>query len=747
MATDSKQYEQYTFKSFLEEYHVAIPMVQRDYAQGRETTDVNRIRNRFLDAICECLRNRGLMKMDFVYGEIEEVYSRKIVGKLERKNVTPLDGQQRLTTLFLLHWFAAKKKGIATDNKEFSFMRNFSYDIRPSSRDFCAHLLEFTPSFSSSLKKQLVDEYWFMGDWNNDPTVRSMLIMLDAIKEKFSDIPNLWELLTGEEEHIIFYFLPLSENGLSDELYIKMNSRGKKLTAFEHFKAEFEDLYERDSVEAMAICHKFDVEWMDILFPYRNKEDVVDTEFMRYFYFISHILCYQQNVKKNNDEFELVKTLYKDSQQAADNRKFFENAMDCWSDVINVYGSIDDFFAHFLTQSEYQENKVATYKTIAEYRNTQNFFHACIKLYQVNNNFSYGDFLFLYGFLVYLMNKNCIKENQFIERLRSLRNLIWNSASGEIRGDAEYMQDLLGEVLELILHGNINKNLRHRFNGFQEDEEIEKQNKKTQMIPVELELLHKFEDHPLIYGYISGMGYDDLNLTDTFYSVFNMTDMDLPKIHRAMISIGDYRQNSNSRNFLGNYNRSTWSLLLHKSRNRDGFNKTMAVLKELLRQISNGQTLDDIINHFTQNQEELMNFSWRYYFAKYPDMMRGADGELSWDDNNDYLFTALNKHQFNGQHWNPFLNVLFKMLAEELKKQYGKNILSLDNYGADLVLLSPSASIRACKDGFTFFTQDKEENWSILQDSEGTDLEDRIILASEKIKKIVQQYFVNENHI
>ena len=28
--------------------------------------------------------------------------------------------------------------------------------------------------------------------------------------------------------------------GLTDELYIKMNSRGKPLTQFEHFKAELE---------------------------------------------------------------------------------------------------------------------------------------------------------------------------------------------------------------------------------------------------------------------------------------------------------------------------------------------------------------------------------------------------------------------------------------------------------------------------------------------------------------------------
>ncbi len=44
-------------------------------------------------------------------------------------------------------------------------------------------------------------------------------------------------------------------------------------------------------------------------------------------------------------------------------------------------------------------------------------------------------------------------------------------------------------------------------------------------------------------------------------------------------------------------------------------------------------------------------------------MLRGADGELTWDDSNDYICTTLNKHQFNGQHLNPFLNVIYQNLS------------------------------------------------------------------------------------
>ena len=736
MVTENKESKPFSFKSFLEQYHVVIPMVQRDYAQGRTTDDVTRVRNRFLDAIKSYLvkseDDNDVMKMDFIYGEKELVWSTTTANKLEKIIVTPLDGQQRLTTLYLLHWYAAKKGVVEASNYE--FLNNFTYDIRPSSRDFCSHLLQYVPDWSLSFHDQLVDQNWFMGEWLNDPTVIGMLVMLDSINDKFGNIANLWEILTGEKARIVFYFLPLSENGLSDELYIKMNSRGKKLTAFEHFKAEYEDLYEKDSDEARTVNHKFDVEWADTFFPYRNQDDIVDNEFMKYFFYVSHILCYEQGIKKSNDEFELIKLVYSDSPNAVANRNYLEDAFDCWYRVMKDYGSIDNFFAKYLSGFTYEKGKVTTFKSVYEYFDTQNFFHACVKLYQVNNNFSYSDFLFLYGIITYLINKDAIKEDEFIDRLRTLRNLIWNSNSGEIRGDADYMKDMLCEVKDLMLAGVINKELSHKFNGIQIDEEIEKKEKKQE---IDIEKLHKFEDHPLIYGYASGLGYDNLGLVDTFVSLFDSTP-EFVKIHRAMLAIDNYMQTDSSRYYMGNHNRSTWSQLLHKSRNRNNFEKTMAVLRMLLQRIKNGESLDIIINKYLSEKEEEQTFDWRYYFVKYPDMLRGADGELTWDNSNDYICTTLNKHQFNGQHWNPFLNVIYQNLSDKLRDKDGNEIIRLENYGDDLNILKPIASIGTTGTGFIYYHQDTSQPWDVEQEN-SLDKVDRVAFAITKIKKIVQE--------
>ena len=60
---------------------IVIPIIQRDYAQGRENPDVNRMRTRFLSSLYDAITGHPIT-LDFVYGDVDEN------GKL-----TPLDGQ------------------------------------------------------------------------------------------------------------------------------------------------------------------------------------------------------------------------------------------------------------------------------------------------------------------------------------------------------------------------------------------------------------------------------------------------------------------------------------------------------------------------------------------------------------------------------------------------------------------------------------------------------------------------------
>ena len=235
---------------------IEIPIIQRDYAQGRSFSNVQRIRNRFLEALYNSITENKKMTLDFVYGEIDN------------QKFIPLDGQQRLTTLFLLHWYAAKKESVS--ETDYAFLKQFTYYTRPSSRDFCQELVRFTPSFETKLSDEINDQSWFQYQWNHDPTISGMLVMIDAIHDKFHDTINLWDALVVHP-CLSFYFLPISKMGLTDELYVKMNSRGKPLTQFEHFKAEFETLIKEYNEKLSAeINRKFDIDWTDMFYFMNN---------------------------------------------------------------------------------------------------------------------------------------------------------------------------------------------------------------------------------------------------------------------------------------------------------------------------------------------------------------------------------------------------------------------------------------------------------------------------------------------
>ena len=231
---------------------IVIPKIQRDYAQGRNTEEIRRVRSKFLDALYKAVTTDEKIKLDFVYGDLDD-----------DGTLTPLDGQQRLTTLFLLHWYAAKKENVAPE--EISFLKNFSYDTRPDSREFCKFLIDAEISFDEeTLSEELENLEGFPLGWKKDPTVSSMLVMLDAIHKKFCNAENLWGKLKSGV--ISFYFLSIKDLGLSDELYITMNSRGKPLTDFEHFKAEFKSkLDELDRELSDRIIFKIDTAWTDLL--------------------------------------------------------------------------------------------------------------------------------------------------------------------------------------------------------------------------------------------------------------------------------------------------------------------------------------------------------------------------------------------------------------------------------------------------------------------------------------------------
>ena len=85
-----------TFLDALKERKIVVPVIQRDYAQGRDNVQAENIRKAFVQRLTQAAWGEPL-NLDLVYMATQE--------NGEESQWVPVDGQQRLTTLFLFHLY------------------------------------------------------------------------------------------------------------------------------------------------------------------------------------------------------------------------------------------------------------------------------------------------------------------------------------------------------------------------------------------------------------------------------------------------------------------------------------------------------------------------------------------------------------------------------------------------------------------------------------------------------------------
>lgn len=701
---------------------IIIPIIQRDYAQGRDNPDVVRVRERFIEALYKAVTENPIT-LDFVYGDIDK-----------EGNMTPLDGQQRLTTLFLLHWYAAKKENIVKD--DYDFLEKFSYETRYSARNFCHELVNYNPEFKKdSLSEEIIDQAWFPLDWKNDPTISSMLRMLDAIHNRFKSVTDLWNKL--KERCITFYFLPIKDMGLTDELYIKMNSRGKPLTLFEHFKAELErEIRNIDDELANKIMRKIDIDWTDLLWKYRNSntgsldDNIIDDEFLRYFKFICDVIYYRKEISAGNrgkDVFELL-DLYSSSKSkdAEENIKTLERFFDCWLNIRD-YSDPKDFLSSFMANTHEDE------KILVKSGSDLNIFKDCLHTYPDRAKFPLNRFVLLYAITTYLQNLDKVTESDFKRRIRIVNNLIQNSRD-EIsdRQDRNRMPAILKQTEAIILTGTV-KDISPNFNVHQILEEKEKI-KYLESNPNMASVIFELEDHDLLKGQISIIGIENLNYHERFESLF---ECDKEKVDCAMMAIGNYGQmegNKRRYQYGTKSNSSAWENLFHKSSN-SGFQKTSDILISLLDKYEkfSNEILEKIAKDYLEKCEVEEKYPFRYYYIKYDEYRPDSYGKMWNDDADAEDETEAKGYTFRVMQTESRLSE--SSYAPALKAASDSH-LSKKDYGDRLIF--DNVYITYEKDSYLIR---KNEDDSIVgsiefkQNADGIDIEDRIIRLKNYIEE------------
>ena len=119
-----------------------------------------------------------------------------------------------------------------------------------------------------------------------------------------------------------------------EDLYIKMNSRGKPLTEFENFKAHFEKTIQW-SPRSAEFALKVDTTWSDLLWGLRGDDDLIDDEFLRYMEFITEV-CEWREGRADGAGRHLgsrTRAVFGDENpQHETHLEFLFQALDVWAD-------------------------------------------------------------------------------------------------------------------------------------------------------------------------------------------------------------------------------------------------------------------------------------------------------------------------------------------------------------------------------------------------------------------------------
>lgn len=743
---------------------IEIPLIQRDYAQGRPADAVKRIRDEFIKTLYQALLpGNAPADLDFVFGDVEKS------GKFY-----PLDGQQRLTTLFLLHCYLAWRTGICIKDQAWS---NFTYATRPSSREFCKFLVNCKPDFSTKLNDWIIDQAGFLPTWHYDPSIQSMLTVLQALHHRFSventmDFSSAWNRLMDRENPAIrFHVLPMKANNLTDKLYVKMNSRGKPLTPFENFKAQFEALLKEARHEgADDFTMKLDTDWTDSLWEYSRKNDhVIDDRFMRYFRFITEINAWKAKIKFKNSirDDDLAKEVYeRQATNSVHSVQFMFQALDIWTKE-----NIVEFFVKFLSNETKDDgNTVKIFNAFKDESKEEtinvDLFHGCCRYYG-SERWSFAHTLLLYGVLLHKIHTT---EN-FPRRLRILRNLI-AASENEIRGGENgNMGLLLADTETVISSGDMSK--IKAFNQLQVENEIQKAD--MLLAAPELEaVMHKLEDHDLLRGGLTVFDLTPNNFNQrakAFLGIFEKSHsghtlywMDLTA---ALLTQADYaRRYGRSSGYrladLGSSrNAGPWRDLF-RSRKQEIPHTASAALMALLDKLAvNGASMQSLIQEYLQAATTQKD--WRYYMVKYEKMRIGASGRYAISDGHGYEMCMLDKGRMSSYYYDPYLLSIVeksRILQNRIASPgWPCGFSGYESAPRYLILKNSGLRIRAVRHGWEI--SDLPENEKLLTELDkvcellkietstpkrqyyiaqvdGVDAEDRMELGAELLLKLVE---------
>lgn len=287
--------------------NLIVPEIQREYVWG----DNENVLKKFIEDVkkhaekcdsCKRVHSRKINNIGFLYS-YKPPYSEIEKGRYLDEFL--IDGQQRITTIFLLLLARAVKENRIKDFisvcriQEDGYSECFNYKVRSLTQDFLNCLLRHIIEKKGKSLDFIMSQdrpSWFLLDFEQDPTVSAMCKSLEIIIKSFENDEYLYFDFLLENIH--FWHFKTEATSQGEELYISMNSTGEQLSNNEIKKAEI--LSKENSIELGSKWES----WQNIFWRNRHKglepgqktgKENADRGFNNY------LLCIEDLEKKTGD--------------------------------------------------------------------------------------------------------------------------------------------------------------------------------------------------------------------------------------------------------------------------------------------------------------------------------------------------------------------------------------------------------------------------------------------------------------
>ena len=218
---------------------IIIPDLQRDYCWGNPYSKDNEesLVDSFLDSVFSVFKQNPDkdITMGLIYGYYDE---------LKPYHLQLCDGQQRLTTLFLIlgvlnRYVNNRYRELLISNFELNEddkEPHLLYGIRESSLYFLSDLTIHYFLDNKISYGDITSQYWFLNSYNQDPTILSILRALETITKRLKNIEFHKDLGDFLQEHLKFLFYDMNDRQNGEETFVVINTTGEPLTANQNLK-------------------------------------------------------------------------------------------------------------------------------------------------------------------------------------------------------------------------------------------------------------------------------------------------------------------------------------------------------------------------------------------------------------------------------------------------------------------------------------------------------------------------------